>query len=104
MFRVPEHTRVGGRSLDVLVAVRNDIWAIVLMRGVPLKITPDPSGKDCMESEPALETTAAAVDNELALLPVFGLPEGGYVPNIFFDDQVQGIKRVGADWPKTWFW
>jgi len=97
MFRVPEHTRVGGRSLDVLVAVRNDIWAIVLMRGVPLKIAPDPSGKDCMESEPALETTAAAVDNELALLPVFGLPEGGYVPNIFFDDQVQGIKRVGAD-------
>ena len=50
-----------------------------------------------MEEEPELQTNAAAVDNELALLPVFGLPEGGYVPNIFFDDQVTGIKRVGPE-------
>jgi uncharacterized protein (TIGR03790 family) len=83
--------------LDLLVATRNDIWAIVLIRGVPLKIAPDPSDEDGMEYEPELQTNAAAVDNELALLPVFGLPKGGYVPNIFFDDQVAGIKRVGPE-------
>jgi uncharacterized protein (TIGR03790 family) len=97
MFRVPEMTRIGNRSLDLLVAVRNDIWAIVLIRGVPLKIAPDPSKEDSMEPQPIFETNAAAVDSELALLPVFGLPEGGYVPSVFFDNQVQGIKRVGAE-------
>jgi uncharacterized protein (TIGR03790 family) len=97
MARAPQRVRVGGRVLDLLVATRNDIWAIVLMRGVPLKIAPDPSDEDGMEYEPELQTNAAAVDSELALLPVFGLPKGGYVPNIFFDDQMAGIKRVGAE-------
>ncbi len=97
MAREPERVRVGNRALDLLVATRNDIWAIVLMRGVPLKIAPDPSDEGGMEYEPELQTNAAAVDNELALLPVFGLPKGGYVPNIFFDDQASGIKRVGPE-------
>jgi uncharacterized protein (TIGR03790 family) len=97
MVRAPQRVRVGDHYLDLLVALRNDIWAIVLIRGVPLKIAPDPDDVDSMEDEPELQTNAAAVDNELALLPVFGLPKGGYVPNIFFDDQVTGIKRIGAD-------
>jgi len=97
MARQPRQVRVGNRLLELLVATRNDIWAIVLMRGVPLKIAPDPSDEDGMEYEPELQTNAAAVDSELALLPVFGLPKGGYVPNIFFDDQVSGIKRVGPE-------
>jgi len=97
MTRTPQRVRVGERYLDLLVATRNDIWAIVLIRGVPLKIAPDPNDMDGMEDEPELQTNAAAVDNELALLPVFGLPKGGYVPNCFFDDQLTGIKRVGAD-------
>jgi uncharacterized protein (TIGR03790 family) len=97
MAREPQQVEVGGRILDLLVATRNDIWAIVLMRGVPLKIAPDPSDTDSMEYMPELQTNAAAVDSELALLPVFGLPKGGYVPNIFFDDQMTGIKRVGPE-------
>jgi uncharacterized protein (TIGR03790 family) len=97
MARQSRQVRVGGRVLDLLVATRNDIWAIVLMRGVALKIAPDPSDEDSMEYEPELQTNAAAVDNELALLPIFGLPKGGYVPNIFFDDQMTGIKRVGPE-------
>jgi uncharacterized protein (TIGR03790 family) len=97
MAREPQHVQVGEHFLDLLVATRNDIWAIVLMRGVPLKIAPDPSDEDSMEYEPELQTNAAAVDNELALLPVFGLPRGGYVPNIFFDDQMAGIKRMGPE-------
>ncbi len=97
MARVPQRVRVGDRYFDLLVATRNDIWAIVLMRGVPLKIAPDPSDEDSMEYIPALQTNAAAVDSELALLPIFGLPKGGFVPNIFFDNQVAGIKRVGPE-------
>jgi uncharacterized protein (TIGR03790 family) len=97
MARQPQRVRVGNRVLNLLVATRNDIWAIVLMRGVPLKIAPDPSDTDSMQYEPELQTNAAAVDSELALLPVFGLPKGGYVPNIFFDDQMAGIKRVGPE-------
>jgi uncharacterized protein (TIGR03790 family) len=97
MARAPHRVQVGERFMDLLVATRNDIWAIVLMRGVPLKIAPDPSDEDSMEYEPELQTNAAAVDSELALLPVFGLPKGGYVPNIFFDDQVAGIKQVGPE-------
>jgi len=97
MAREPQTVRVGGRILDLLVATRNDIWAIVLMRGVPLKIAPDPSDEDSMQDQPELQTNAAAVDSELALLPVFGLPKGGFVPNIFFDDQMAGIKRVGPE-------
>jgi uncharacterized protein (TIGR03790 family) len=97
MARETQRVRVQDRIFDLLAATRNDIWAIVLMRGVPVKIAPDPSDVDSLEYEPSLQTNAAAVDSELALLPVFGLPNGGFVPNGFFDNQVAGIKRVGPD-------
>jgi uncharacterized protein (TIGR03790 family) len=97
MARETQRVRVGSRYLDLLVATRNDIWAIVLMRGVPVRIAPDPSDIDSMEYDPSLQTNAAAVDSELALLPVFGLPKGGFVPNIFFDNPVAGISRVGPE-------
>ena len=97
LARASQPTKVGNHSLDLLVATHNDIWAIVLMRGMPLKIAPDPTNQDAMEPQPELQTDAAAVDSELALLPVYGLPLGGYVPNIFFDDQVTGIKRIGPE-------
>jgi uncharacterized protein (TIGR03790 family) len=100
MTRHTERAEIGHRVLDVLTATRNDIWAMVLIRGVPLKIAPDPSDEDAMEPEPQLQSNAAAVDSELALLPVFGLPKGGYVPNVFFDDQIDGIKRIGPDLAK----
>jgi uncharacterized protein (TIGR03790 family) len=93
--------RMGSRAINLLVATRNDIWAIVLIRGVPLKIAPDPSDDDAMEREPALQTNAAAVDSELALLPVFGFPHGGFVPNVFFDQRGSGLHRLGADLAKN---
>ncbi len=99
--RRSQRAQVGLRTLELLVATRNDIWAIVLMRGVPLKIAADPSDLDSMESQPELQTNAAAVDNELALLPIYGLPRGGYVPNLFFDNQVTGIKRIGPELAKN---
>ena len=101
MTRQSQSVRVGNRVLQLLVATHNDIWAIVLMRGVPLKIAPDPNDEDCMEHEPELATNAAAVDNELALLPIFGLPRGGYVPNVFFDNGSTGLKRIGPELAKN---
>lgn len=101
MTRGKQSTQMAGRPLDLLVATRNEIWAIVLMRGVPLKIAPDPDDDDSMENEAILQTNAAAVDSELALLPVFGLPKGGFVPNAFFDAKVTGFKRTGPDLAKS---
>jgi len=97
MTRRSEQVRFGNRMLELLMATRNDIWAIVLMRGVPLKIAPDPSDESGLEHEPELQTNAAAVDSELALLPIFGLPYGGYVPNAFFDSKGSGLVRAGPD-------
>lgn len=97
MTRRSVSVRVGGRMLDLLVASQNDVWAIVLMRGVPLKIANDPTLSGSMEDFPALKTNAAAVDSELALLPVFGLPAGGFAPNIFFDRAGSGLVRAGPE-------
>jgi uncharacterized protein (TIGR03790 family) len=97
MSRASQRVRVNNHFMDLLVATHNDIWAIVLMRGVPLKIAPDPSDQDSMEDEPTLQTNAAAVDSELALLPVFGLPVGGLVPNMFFDRLQTGLKHIGPE-------
>lgn len=99
--RKSERAQIGIRSLDLLVATRNDIWAIVLMRGVPLKIASDPTDIDAMERQAELQTNAAAVDSELALLPVYGTPKGGYVPNVFYDDFGKGIKRIGPELAKN---
>jgi uncharacterized protein (TIGR03790 family) len=97
LVREPREVQVGPRRLSLLMATRNDIWAIVLMRGVPLKIANDPDDYFGMETKPELQTNAAAVDSELALLPVFGLPLGGFVPNIFYEGQPGGIKAIGPE-------
>ena len=97
MVREPREVPVGERTLSLLMATRNDIWAIVLMRGVPLKISYDGDDYFGMQTKPELQTNAAAVDSELALLPVFGLPLGGFVPNFFYDLQPGGIKSIGPE-------
>ena len=95
--RQPEAASLGDRTVTVLAATRNDIWAIVLMRGVPLKIMESGATDDGMEPQALLRTNAAAVDSELALLPVFGLPLGGFVPNPFYDAGNTGEVRVGPE-------
>ena len=101
MTSQPTQVNIGGRQVQVLAADHNDIWAIVLMRGVPLKIAPDPNDESSMETQPVFQTDAAAVDNELALLPIFGLPKGGYVPNMFYDSKVGALSHVGPDLAKA---
>jgi uncharacterized protein (TIGR03790 family) len=95
MARHGETVRLGNRQMDLLIATRNDIWAIVLIRGIPLKIAPDPTSNDAVQDNPELSTNAAAVDSELATLPVFGLPAGGFEPNPFYDGNLLGLPRLG---------
>ncbi len=97
LVRAPREVPVGNRTLNLLVATRNDIWALALIRGVPLKIAEDSDDFFGMESKPELQTNAASVDSELALLPVFGLPLGGFVPNCFYDSEPGGIKNIGPE-------
>jgi uncharacterized protein (TIGR03790 family) len=97
MDRQPETVRLRNQSLNLLTATRNDIWAIVLMRGVPLKIAASSAFQSGMQTNPELSTNAAAVDSELALLPVFGLPLGGFVPNPFYDTSNSGELRAGPE-------
>lgn len=97
LVRRNEQVRFENRMLELLVATSNDIWAIVLMRGVPLKIAPDSNEDDSMQAQKELMTNAAAVDSELALLPVFGLPLGGIVPNSFFDADMTGLRHAGPE-------
>ena len=105
MARENQRVRVGDRMLDLLVATRNDIWAIVLMRGVPLKIAPDPSDADGMEYEPALQTNAAAVDNELALVARLW-PAQGRVRAQLFLRRPDGRDQTGRarTWRGIWCW
>ena len=97
MTRRTEVARLGNRQVELLVATHNDVWAIALIRGVPLKIAHDPAYASGMEREGALQTNAAAVDSELALLPIFGLPLGGFVPNSFYDGIGSGNIRAGPE-------
>ncbi len=97
LTRRSEQVHFGNRMLELLLADHNDIWAIVLMRGVPLKISSDPADEDSMEPQPELQTNAAAVDSELATLPLFGLPRGGFVPNPFYDRDATGLVRAGPE-------
>ncbi|MCE0497309.1 MAG: TIGR03790 family protein, partial [Methylacidiphilales bacterium] len=98
--RRSETLHYGNRTMQLLVADYNEIWAIVLMRGVPLKIEHDPGTEGGMEKAPELQSNAAAVDSELALLPIFGLPYGGFVPNPFFDKDATGKLRAGPELSK----
>ncbi len=81
--RVPQRAMIHGKERYVSRAIRNDIWAIVLCWGVPLKISGQgvPVDKSLPE---AVRVGDAAVDSELATLPVSGLPLSGGVPNPFF--------------------
>lgn len=74
----------GPKSIAVQVATRNDIWCLVLIRGVPLRIQNDPLVNDTPHLKPELNTNAASVDSELATLPILGLPVNGPALNPYY--------------------
>jgi uncharacterized protein (TIGR03790 family) len=76
----------GDKNISVQHAARNEIWSILLIRGIPLKIAQDP---DLKEEPPAKQNSLingnyASVDSELAALPIVGYPKTGPQPNAFF--------------------
>ncbi len=91
MKRSPGQFPLGqNKTLDVTLANDNKIWCIVLMKGIPLKIAHDPGIQEPPPAVAELNTNAACVDSELALLPIQGLPVVGVMPNPFY---LLGFKR-----------
>ena len=74
-------------TVPVQQAKENPIWVMVLMRGMPLKIAEDPTILAPENLMSQLRANAAAVDSELALLPIQGLPTYGLVANPYFADK-----------------
>jgi len=74
-------------TIPVQQAKENPIWVMVLMRGLPLKIAEDPTILAPEKLMGQLRPNAAAVDSELALLPLQGLPLYGLVANPYFADK-----------------
>jgi uncharacterized protein (TIGR03790 family) len=81
MDQVPGKSPFGDQTLDIQSASFNEIWCILLIKGVPLKIANDPGIAEVPTKNPALNTNAASVDSELTLLPLAGLPLIACLPN-----------------------
>lgn len=73
-----------------LVPVSNRIRVLLTLRGVPLRIKPDPKPKDFTEdpTDPIKSRDEASVDSELALVGIENLPAGGAVVSRFFRSKV----------------
>jgi uncharacterized protein (TIGR03790 family) len=73
----------------ILLPTENRIRAIVLMRGVPLRIQPTPVPKPEKGAEPPADPISprdeASVDSELALFGIETLPAKGVLKNAFFE-------------------
>lgn len=68
-----------------IVASGHRLAALVICRGVPLRVAHDPNLYDetsnPLTANPSLRTTEASVDSELTLLAVNGAPIAAFVPN-----------------------
>ena len=74
-----------------LVSAGHRLEALVLCRGVPLRIAHDPAHYDPktnpLTSNPAFQTTEASVDSELALLATDNAPIAAFIPNPLFEQE-----------------
>lgn len=105
--------RFGTKVMELKKSVRNEIWTIILIHGIPLKIANDPQHQDLEGVLPALNTNGSAVDSELALFPVYGLPKTGLLPNpyyqpdqgsrysVFDSDQIILVGRLDGPNPEV---
>lgn len=76
-----------------LVPVQTNIRFLVCMRGVPSKIAADPSLPQPKPDEKAwIEANAAAVDSELALIGLEGLPTKSSLNNPYFKTEKSFIE------------
>jgi uncharacterized protein (TIGR03790 family) len=84
---------VGRRSY---VSTGHKLDALVVCRGVPLRVAHDPARLDPtshpLGKNPQLNTTIAAVDSELAMLAAGGHPLVAFVPNPLFNEERPGLN------------
>ncbi|MEP2775931.1 MAG: TIGR03790 family protein [Luteolibacter sp.] len=77
----------------VLLPSSNRIRAIVLMKGMPLRIKPEPVDPpkegDKPPADPIAPRDEASVDSELALFGVETLPTKGVLKNAFFESKIE---------------
>ena len=83
------------RSRDtqgLLVPTVNKVRTILLLRGVPLRIAPEPTPPPVAGTPPPTDPIAprdeASVDSELAMIGIEGLPTKGVLKNAFYESKL----------------
>ncbi len=95
LTRTPQVAQVDGETRSLMVAEKNDIWGLVLCHGVPLRILHD-TNLVHPTLDARFQSTTAAVDSELAALPVWGVRPNGASTNPFFGSR----DRFGERWAR----
>lgn len=98
--RQERNVMLGNRKIKTDAAIENDIWAIVLIHGIPLRIANTPRTKP-KEGQPwpksySTQRDEAAIDSELSLLPLSKVPIAGTLPNPYAVNTVHSPRRFGA--------
>lgn len=87
-----------GETLEVRQANGSQIWALALMRGIPLRIAPDDTVAAPPDMAEPMRVNAAAVDSELALLTFDTHPLSGPIPNPYYhEERSRGFNGFHAD-------
>ncbi|HPA19807.1 MAG TPA: TIGR03790 family protein [Verrucomicrobiae bacterium] len=81
--RESKEVRHERRSVRLEIPTHNEIYGIALCWGVPLRIADDTNRAEA-GAAPQARTTAAAVDSELAVLPIRGTRLSGPLANPFY--------------------
>jgi uncharacterized protein (TIGR03790 family) len=81
-----------------IAATGHSIEALVVCRGVPLRVAHDAALIDesstPLNKTPAYRTNEGAVDSELALLTLSGAPLDGFIPNPLFEQEHPDEKQL----------
>lgn len=98
LLRQPRNLRINGENIPTRQALGNQIWAIVLMRGIPLRIENDPTLAASESVNEPLRPNAAAVDSELSLLTLESYPLAGPIPNPYYHEtRIREFDQFLAD-------
>ena len=98
LVRQPRNLRINGANFPTRQALGNQIWSIVLMRGIPLRIENDPTLAAPESVNEPLRPNAAAVDSELSLLTLESYPLAGPIPNPYYHaSRVREFDQFLAD-------
>ncbi|MDX6765511.1 MAG: TIGR03790 family protein [Candidatus Methylacidiphilales bacterium] len=96
--RQPRKIRFNNEDFPTQQAVGNQIWAIALIRGIPLRIEGDPTIIAPESIKEPLRSNAAAVDSELSLLTLGSYPLSSAIPNPYFhSDRSREFNQFMAD-------